>query len=189
MEEIATDKQLLIGALALSVVSIIIATIAVAYVTRKPQQMQSGYVEPQKVTELTQENPAFQLPHASGFGMLIGQVADVSGSTLTLTLGSTSISARISTETAVYAQGADKSPAQYEKELDAFRTTLRYAAGSDQQFFAPDRFETTMLSLTDLAVGDFVRVRTDGSNQPTALVIYRIPPPPVPQTHEAPKAR
>lgn len=126
----------------------------------------------------TPENPAYHLPRVASLGGISGPVSAITKSGITIGTGEGMEIIRISSETKVYQKGGAKDEQAYQEELAAFRALVVQAGGTDEIFIAPDRFETTPLSLEDIDVGDVVEIRTEGTtvgvSEPHAITIFRI---------------
>jgi hypothetical protein len=94
----------------------------------------------------------------------IGTVESVSGAGISAKVSSpgqkepSTVSVKIGGATEIYAQGAQKSDSEYEKEMLAFLAGIEAETDASLNFIAPDRFKHVPLSLSDIRAGDSLLV-------------------------------
>lgn len=160
-----TNHQLLLGSAVVSVVSLIVAISAMWYAVSVGSEPAQELQEANTVSgpvELTEENPASQLPHYDRVVPIRGEVVATSGSSLQLRSNNGEIDIQVNAATKIYAQGSRKDEAAYEEEMAAFREAMRSTNGIQEVFIAPSPFEKQEIALADIHAGDVVHVISAG---------------------------
>lgn len=178
-----SHHHLILGACAISIVSLLVAIVSISFAMKEPRESASSVLQIEDTIQapepgpLSADNPASKLFHTSEkLSTMGGLVQSISRTEITVGSESAPQTVRIDSSTKIYQRGAEKSSEKYDAEFAEFSALLRQAAGATEVFVAPDRFETTPLSYSDISKGDLVLIRTVGEGELTAIAIYRLPP-------------
>lgn len=116
-------------------------------------------------------NPAAALSHYAGYAPTPFTISAVGSNSITGSFnGGAAQTLAVTSQTEIYAKGAQKGSAEFQKEMAEFQQKMQYADTNDI-YVAPDPYEHTPLSLSDLHTGELVIVASaDGKTADTIFV-------------------